>query len=76
MWFEPPFGHDVVDFPASEGGDDRRETGKETGRTEGVFLEARFEENGVREHRRGFRDGDILEGDDEDPLLGGNREGA
>lgn len=77
MWFVVPLGNNVIDLLGPEGGEDRREGDDETRCTEGVLLEAGVQEDGIREHRLSFcRDSGVLEGNDEDPFLGGDREGA
>jgi len=78
VWFVFPFRDNVIDLLGSEGGDGGRERGDEARRNERVFLYTGTEEDGIREHRsEGFRVGSgVLQGDDEDPLFCGEREGA
>ena len=78
VWFVFPFGDNVIDLLGFEGGECGRKRGDEARCTERVFLYTGTEEDGIREHRsEGFRvSSGVLQGDDEDPLFGGEREGA
>jgi len=76
VWFVFPFGDNVIDLLSSEGGEGCSEGSDEARCAESIFLQTGFEEDGISEHRRGLCDSGVLEGDDEDSLLGGKREGA
>lgn len=71
-----PFGDNVIDFLGSEGGKDRRQGDDEARRVEGILLHAGIKEDGTREHRWFLCDGGVVEGEDQDPLLSGQREGT
>lgn len=76
MWLVFSIGDKIIDFLGSEGGKERRKGSDEARCTEGILLEAWIKEDRTREHCWVFCDSGFVQGEDQDPLLGGNREGA
>lgn len=69
------FGDNIIDFPGSKGRKERREGDNEARRVESVLLELAIEEDGTSKSQLFFREVRVAEGEDQDPLLGGDREG-
>lgn len=69
-------GEDVIDFPRPKGRMDGRERDDEPRGVERILFDGGIEEDRVREERLGVCSGGVVEGEDQDPLPGGNREGG